>query len=50
MKKLTLSLASILLAGSMASAQTLWDTMQEQNLFNKVSAGVSLGTFHGLGM
>lgn len=50
MKKLTLSLASILLAGSMASAQTLWDTMQEQNLFNKVSAGVSLGVFDGMGL
>ena len=50
MKKLALILASTLLAGSMASAQTLWDTMQEQNLFNKVSAGVSLGTFDGLGI
>lgn len=50
MKKLTLFLASTLLAGSMASAQTLWDTMQEQNLFNKVSAGVSLGLFDGVGL
>ena len=50
MKKLALILASTLLAGSMASAQTLWDTMQEQNLFNKVSAGVSLGFFDGMGL